>query len=73
MEVSLIFNHKNVSEPESEGELIETVTFRVNDIENGIFNYVEAHFKAPYLSRLNFTLFGHLASFKFSKYDCLKK
>ena len=47
----------------------EKVTFRLNDIENGIFSYVEAHFKAPYLSKLNCTLLTFVSAFKFAKYD----
>jgi hypothetical protein len=66
-------NCKDLSKPEMMGEPIETVTFRVNDLENGILNYVEAHFKTPYISRLNMTMLGFVSSFRFAKYETSKK
>ena len=28
-----------MQDPDSNGELIQTITFRLNDIENGLLNY----------------------------------
>ena len=73
IDAKLRLNHQDLSEPELPGLPIEAVTFRVNDIENGIFSYVEANFKSPYLSELNFTVFSFISSFKFTKYQPVKK
>jgi hypothetical protein len=40
MQIELRLNNKDLSRPELEGALIETVTFRINDVENGIFSFV---------------------------------
>ena len=37
--IDLRLNHKKIHEIGSEGEVIETVVLRINDIESGNFNY----------------------------------
>ena len=39
MSLDLKLNHKKIQEISNEGEVMETVTLRINDIENGNFNY----------------------------------
>jgi hypothetical protein len=69
MEIEFRFNHNNLQYPESKGELIQTSKLKLNDIENGMFNYCEAEFDSPYYSKLNFTVMGYITTFKFTKFE----
>lgn len=52
LELQFYFNQASISEPEKDGELKETIVFKLNDLESGVFSYCEAEFASPYLSRL---------------------
>ena len=69
LEIEFRFNHTRLQDPEHEGELIQSATFRFNDIENGLLTYAEAEFDTPYYSRLNFQVLGWLAGFKFARFE----
>jgi hypothetical protein len=57
-----------MQDPENDGVLVQTITFHLNDIENGLLSYCEAEFDSPYYSRLNFQVLGWLAGFKFARF-----
>jgi hypothetical protein len=39
LEIDFRFNHNRIQEPDTPGELLQTLTFRLNDIENGLLSY----------------------------------
>jgi hypothetical protein len=69
----LRLNHKKLHEFNSTGDLIQTVKLKINDIENGNFNYCSAEFDSPYSPKLNFFIFTHLTNFKFDKFKISQK
>lgn len=69
LDIDFRFNHNNLQNPDSPGELVQTLTFRLNDLENGLLNFCEAEFDSPYYSRLSFSVLGWLAGFKFGRFE----
>lgn len=52
---------------------MESVTFKLQNIENGIFNYYEGQFTETYASSFAFTLFSMINDFKLFPYSMRKE